>query len=450
MATRNEEPLLGAVIRTARPVGRSAHELDPLLALGADARLVLLGEATHGTHEFYHWRAELTRRLIVENGFHAVAAEADWPDAYRVNRYVRALGSDADAEEALRDFKRFPSWMWRNSDVLDFVGWLRAHNDRLGSSNQKVGFYGLDLYSLRGSISAVLQYLESVDRAAAHRARSRYGCFDHFGADPEDYAHATFLGMAEGCEREVVAQLVELQHRRAEILARDGVAREDEQFQAEQNARVVKNAEEYYRSMFAGRISTWNLRDTHMTDTLSALLSHLDRRVGAGRSKIVVWAHNSHVGDARSTELGSARELNVGQLVRERYGAKARLIGQTTYEGTVTAASEWGAPAERKQVRRGLPGSYEELFHRAGLGDFLLLSDDLRALSTGAERPLLERAIGVVYRPDTERVSHYFRADLMAQFDAVLHIDGTRAVEPLERKSEWARAEEAETYPTGL
>jgi len=338
--------------------------------------------------------------------------------------------------------------MWRNADVLDFVAWLRAHNDETGSPGAKIGFYGLDLYSLHTSIAAVLGYLDRTDPTAARRARSRYGCFDHFGADPENYAHATSLGLAPDCEHEVVAQLLELQRNRVNLLARDGLAREDEQFQAEQNARVVRNAEEYYRSMFAGRVSTWNLRDTHMTDTLDALLSHFDRRVG--RAKFVVWAHNSHLGDARATELGRGGELNVGQLVRERHGAEACLVGQTTYGGTVTAASDWGEPAERKQVRPGMQGSYEELFHRTELGNFVLLADDLRATAGEVGRPLLERAIGVVYRPETERVSHYFRASLSAQFDAILHLDDTRALEPLEQKTEEPRAEQPETFPTGL
>jgi erythromycin esterase-like protein len=445
---RDEESLVGTVARTARPFRGSVRDLDPLLALVADARLVLVGEASHGTHEFYHWRAELTKRLIVEKGFHAVAAEADWPDAYRVNRYVRALGRDADAEEALRDFERFPAWMWRNADVLDFVGWLRTHNDEISEPETKVGFYGLDLYSLHASIAAVLEYLDQTDAAAARRARFRYGCFDHFGTDPENYAYGASLGLAPDCEREVVAQLADLRRQREELLARDGIAKADEQFQAEQNARVVKNAGEYYRSMFKGRVSTWNLRDTHMTDTLDALLAHLARSLG--RTKIVVWAHNSHVGDARATELGRGGELNLGQLARERHGANARLIGQTTHDGTVTAAADWGRPAERKRVRSALQGSYEKLFHGTELGNLLLLSDDLRAVAGDPARSLLERAIGVVYRPETERVSHYFHANLLAQFDAVLHLDATRALEPLERKAMNPRAEEPETFPTGL
>ena len=433
---------------TAHPLRGAAQDFDPLLELAEDARIVLIGEATHGTHEFYRQRAQLTKRLILEKGFVAVAAEADWPDAYRVNRYVRGIGHDSEAEESLRGFKRFPAWMWRNADVLDFVGWLREHNDELDAS-EKVGFYGLDLYSLHASIEAVLQYLEKTDPEAAKRARYRYACFEHFGEDPQAYGYAASFGLSPNCEREVIEQLLEMRDRRRDLLKRDGLAVEDELFEAEQNARVVKNAEEYYRTMFLGRVSSWNLRDTHMADTLDALLAHLDRRVG--KAKVVVWAHNSHVGDARATQMGEAGELNIGQLARERHPGEARLIGFSTYHGTVTAASDWGGPAERKRIRPALPGSYEELFHQAGTPAFLLVLRDLGGEAAGALRePRLQRAIGVIYLPETERASHYFHARLPEQFDAILHIDKTRALEPLERTSEWERGELPETYPVGV
>ncbi len=432
---------------TAHPLRGAAQDFDPLIELAEDARIVLIGEATHGTHEFYRQRAQLTKRLILEKGFVAVAAEADWPDAYRVNRYVRGIGHDSEAEESLRGFKRFPAWMWRNADVLDFVGWLREHNDELDAS-EKVGFYGLDLYSLHASIEAVLQYLEKTDPEAAKRARYRYACFEHFGEDPQAYGYAASFGLSPNCEREVIEQLLEMRDRRRDLLKRDGLAVEDELFEAEQNARVVKNAEEYYRAMFLGRVSSWNLRDTHMADTLDALLAHLDRRVG--KAKVVVWAHNSHVGDARATQMGEAGELNIGQLARERHPGEARLIGFSTYHGTVTAASDWGGPAERKRIRPALPGSYEELFHQAGTPAFLLVLRDLGEAAGALREPRLQRAIGVIYLPETERASHYFHARLPEQFDAILHIDKTRALEPLERTSEWERGELPETYPVGV
>jgi erythromycin esterase-like protein len=423
-----------------RPLTGSANDYDALVELVGDARLVLIGEASHGTHEFYRERALITRRLIEEKGFGAVAVEADWPDAYRVNRYVRGADDDPDGERALRGFERFPTWMWRNADVLDFVGWLRDHNQR---SARAAGFYGLDLYSLYRSVEAVIRYLADVDPPAAERARERYGCFERF-EESQAYGHAVARGVSEPCRRAVVSQLAELQRRAGDYLQRDGLAAEDEQFYAEQNARLVLNAEEYYRTMFDGAEPSWNLRDRHMADTLDRLLAHLDRHDGDTRA--VVWAHNSHVGDARATEMGARGELNIGQLARHRYGDSAFLIGFTTYEGTVSAASNWDSPVERKRVRPALAGSYELLFHQHGVPRFWLTAADARKLG----EPRLERAIGVIYRPETERASHYFASRLADQFDAVIHIDHTRAVEPLERSVGWQRGEPPETYPTAL
>jgi erythromycin esterase-like protein len=443
----NEALLSSAVAETAYPLPTAPDDFDPLIDLVGDARVVCVGEATHGTHEFHRQRAQLTRRLILEKGFSAVAAEADWPDAYRVNRYVRGIGPDATASEALANFKRFPQWMWRNADVLEFVSWLREHNDGL-DPHDKVGFYGLDLYSLHTSIAAVLEYLDRVDPHAATRARYRYSCLERFGEDPQSYGYATSMGIHPDCEREAVEQLVELLGQREAFLRRDGLAAEDEQFQAEQNARVVVNAEEYYRSMFSADVYSWNLRDTHMADTMDALLDYLQRR--GNRSKVVVWAHNSHVGDARATGLGDAGELNIGQLARERHPGEARLIGFTTYTGTVTAASGWGGPAERKRVRAALAGSYEDLFHRIPAPGFLLVSRDLGEAGGALREARLERAIGVVYLPQTERRSHYLHARLPDQFDALIHVDQTRALEPLERTAEWERGEPPETFPFGV
>jgi erythromycin esterase-like protein/predicted phosphoribosyltransferase len=425
----------------------AADDYDALLDGIGDARLVLLGEATHGTHEFYRERAVITKRLIAERGFSGVAVEADWPDAYRVNRYVRGVGTDPEAVDALADFQRFPTWMWRNADVLDFIGWLRAHNDGRPPA-ERAGFYGMDLYSLRTSTEAVLAYLDKVDPDAARRARARYGCFDQFGPDLQEYAYATGYGLSPSCEREVVEQLLELHQRRAEYASRNGRVAPDELFYAEQNARLVKNAEEYYRTMLGGRVESWNLRDRHMTATLRELLQFLDRTQPG--SRLVVWAHNSHLGDARATEMGHGGELNVGQLARERFGAAATLVGFTTFSGTVTAASDWGGSAERKQVRPGLSGSYEQLFHEVGIPRFLVpLRFDLD-LASLLRPPRLERAIGVIYAPRTERRSHYFHASLAEQFDFLLHFDVTRAVEPLERSAEWEAGDVAETFPSGL
>jgi erythromycin esterase-like protein len=432
----------------AHPLAASKEDYDPLLELIGEARFVLLGEASHGTHEFYRGRAQITKRLITEKGFAAVAVEADWPDAYRVNRYVRGVSEDPEAVDALSDFKRFPAWMWRNADVLDFVSWLRQYNDSLRTQEQRVGFYGLDLYSLHSSIEAVLNYLDKVDPEAARRARHRYSCFEDFGEDTQRYGYAAGFGLTDSCEKEVVSQLVELQRRAAELARRDGRVAADEFFFAEQNARLVKNAEEYYRSMFRGRISSWNLRDRHMAETLDALVIHLDGQNRA--AKIVVWAHNSHLGDARATEMSERGEWNVGQLVREKYGDRAKLVGFTTYSGTVTAASDWGGPAARKRVRPALAGSYESLFHEVEHDCFLLGLSKGDKVAESLQVPQLERAIGVIYRPETERVSHYFYAWLPEQFDAILHFDQTRAVEPLERTAQWKRGEIPETYPLGI
>ncbi|HEY7253593.1 MAG TPA: erythromycin esterase family protein [Methylomirabilota bacterium] len=419
----------------------SVADYDRLLERAEGASFVLLGEASHGTREFYRARADITRRLIVEEGFNAVAVEADWPDAYRVNCFVRGANDDGDTEEALADFRRFPGWMWRNAEVAGFVGWLREWNDSLPLESPKAGFYGLDLYSLYTSMEAVVEYLDEVDPEAAGRARRRYACFDQFGRDPQVYAYEVGIAGAEPCEQQAVEQLIELRNMAADLASRNGSIDEDRHFYAEQNARLVANAEEYYRAMFRGGIQSWNLRDRHMAETLDSLVGHLERRIG--RTKVVVWAHNSHLGDARATELGQAGELNLGQLVRERYGGEALLVGFSTYTGEVTAASEWGGPAERKRVRPALPDSWEDVFHRLEAPDLLLGTG-------GLEGRRLERAIGVVYRPETERISHYFHARLANQFDAIVHIDETSAVEPLEVTSEWEVGALPETYPWGV
>jgi erythromycin esterase-like protein len=424
------------------PTAKGLHTL--VEAIG-NARLVLIGEATHGTHEFYATRAELTKALIAQGGFGFVAVEADWPDAYRVNRWIRGDAHESGAEAALDDFTRFPRWMWRNRDVVEFISWLREYNANQ-PARDRVGFYGLDLYSLHRSIDAVLAYLRKVDPAAASRASERYGCFEIFGEDPQAYGYASSLGLSPDCEREVTSQLVELRRQASEYASRDGRIAADDYFFAEQNARLVTNAETYYRTMFAGHVESWNVRDRHMMETLEALLAY----AGTTRewTRAIVWAHNSHLGDARATEMGAGGELNLGQLARQRFGRDTWLVGFTTHDGTVTAAKNWDEPAERRRVRPSLPGSYEQLFHEAGLERFVLL------LREGAVRDALlaaqlERAIGVIYRPESERRSHYFRATIPDQFDSVIHIDRTSALEPLER---WAfdEVDLPETYPSGV
>ncbi len=409
-----------------------ARPLEDLPALVGDARLVLLGEATHGTQEFYAVRAQLTRHLVTERGFRGVALEADWPATARVNDYVQGVLDEADPRAALGDFAgRFPVWMWRNEVVLDLVRALRGTG---------AGVYGLDLYGLRASMAQVVEYLDSVDPEAAARARSRYACFD--ALDEQEYGYAAARGEKESCEDAVVAQLVELRERAAELAARDGQLPRNAHFFAQQNARLAADAERYYRSMFRGRASSWNLRDEHMADTLDTLVEHLD---GAG---IAVWAHNSHLGDARATSFVERGELNVGQLVRERHGGECLLVGFTTHTGTVTAAREWDGPAERRQVRPSLAGSVERLLHDAGIPAGVL---DLRGEAGELLREeRLERMIGVIYRPESERVSHYVAARVAEQFDLLVHIDETRAVVPLDPADPQRQDEPGETYPSGL
>jgi erythromycin esterase-like protein len=439
--TDHDEELADVLRRRALPLtGRSADAA--LLDAAAGARVVLLGEASHGTHEFYAERARSTRLLIEELGFGAVAVEADWPDADRVNRYVSGRGSDDDADEALAGFRRFPTWMWRNTVVRDFVAWLREWNG--SAPGQPVGFHGLDLYSMYGSIEAVLDYLGRVDPEAAARARVRYACLEEFAPESQRYGYAAVLGGAEACEDDVVAQLVELRRAAGDYAARDGRVAEDEFFSAEQNARLVKNAETYYRSMFRGRDESWNVRDSHMAETLDALVAHRSR--GGEPARVVVWAHNSHVGDARATDMAERGELNIGQLARERYGDAAFIGGFTGATGTVTAAHEWDGPAERMHVRPPLPSSWEEALSATGLDAFMV---PLRGAPAALAERRLERAIGVIYRPATERASHYFGCRLARQFDAVIHLDETRAVEPLDAVQP-AAAEPPETYPTGF
>ena len=438
---------LDLIRRKAVRLNDAREVADEILALVGDARFVLIGEASHGTHEFYKYRAEITKRLIVEKNFAAVAVEADFPDAYRINRYVRGEGSDQTAEESLGNFERFPLWMWRNTEVLEFVRWLKSHNDNLGI-NEKVGFYGIDLYSLHSSMAAVLKYLDTVDKEAARRARYRYSCFEHYGEDAQHYGYAASFDVSKSCETEAVGQLIDLQKRAFTYLNRDGFVARDEYFFAEQNARLVINAEEYYREMFRGRVSSWNLRDRHMAETLAALAAHLEMQKLP--PKIVVWAHNSHLGDARATDMRERGEWNVGQLIREEFPDETINIGFTTFTGTVTATDNWDETARNKRVREGLNNSYERFFHQTEIPNFFLNLRDAEIRSALGGNPLLERAIGVIYRPATERASHYFYADLPRQFDGIIHFDRTRALEPLDKVASWTHEDVPETYPEGI
>src|SRR5688572_11367577 len=394
-----DAPDPAAVIRTAAYPLTDEKDTQRILAEIGGASLVLLGEATHGTHDFYSMRAQITRALIEERGFSAVAIEGDWPEAYQVNRYVKGTEGDDDPVDALSGFRRFPTWMWRNTAVVEFIRWLHGHNAAISDVARRAGFYGLDLYSLHASMRAVIEYLDQHDPEAAKAARGSYACFEEFGHDTDTYAWAASR-MGEGtCEDAVTRELIALRERRAALLQRDGMRASDEFFFAEQNARLAKNAEQYYRTMFRGRVASWNLRDQHMAETMEQLLAHLRSR--GQPPKVVVWAHNSHLGDARATEMGDFGELNLGQLTRERHGSDTKLIGFTTYSGTVVAASDWGEPAQVKRVRPALTGSYEQLFHQTGFARVFIGIERGTYVHSLLAEPRLERAIGVIYRPET-------------------------------------------------
>ncbi len=422
-----QQKLVTLINETATPI--SSSDYSSLLDRIGDARFVLIGEATHGTHEFYQTRIEITQQLIEKKGFMGVAIEGDWPDAHRVHRYIQGK-SDDDSKTALDDFQRFPRWMWRNTTMPPFLKWLREYNDSL-TSQGKIGFYGLDLYSLNASMQAVIRYLMKVDPHVAEQAKKHYACFDHMNVDPQVYAYLTNSRVKKSCVAEVLAALYELQHHAFKFTHNQGLTAADDYFFAEQNARVVKDAESYYRSMFEGHVASWNIRDTHMTDTLNILADHLEHHFNKP-AKIVIWAHNSHVGDARATEMGTRGELNIGQLIREQH-TDTYLIGFSTYEGSVTAASDWDEPEQHKKIVPGLKGSYEELFHQVGYPKFILNLIGNEELEHFLKIPRLQRAIGVIYRPETERYSHYFFTQLPYQFDSIIHCDRTSALHALEK-----------------
>jgi protein-L-isoaspartate(D-aspartate) O-methyltransferase len=412
-------------------------DLGALLERIGDSRVVLLGEATHGTSEFYRFRARLTRELIVRKGFNVVAVEADWPDAARIDRYIRNRETPSADGAA---FSRFPTWMWRNREVLDFVRWLRQHNERVSGPERQVSFHGLDLYSLYTSIGSVLRYLEKVDPEAAQVARVRYGCLSPWERDPALYGRAALTRRFAVCEAEVLTTLREMLDRRMEYAGRDGESFLD----AVQNARLVANAERYYRAMYYGSAESWNLRDRHMFDTLRTVLGFR-----GPEAKAVVWEHNSHIGNAAATEMGARGELNVGQLVRDEFQDYAYLIGFGTDHGTVAAATDWDGEMEVKRVRPAHPESYERLCHLSAVPAFLLhlREPERAAVREELEVPRLERAIGVIYRPETELLSHYFQAVLPWQFDEYVWFDETRAVTPLGTEETPGLPE---TYPFGL
>jgi protein-L-isoaspartate(D-aspartate) O-methyltransferase len=414
----------------------ASAELEPLLRRIGDARIVLLGEATHGTSEFYRMRERISRELIERKGFSFIAIEGDWPDAARIDHYVRHAEYSPSEWTA---FARFPVWMWRNQEVRDFIDWLRTRNANV-EPDERVAFHGLDLYSLYTSIRSVLNYLDDIDPRTARVARQRYGCLTPWQSDPATYGHAALTGSYQTCEREVVSILTDLMGKQRAYAEHDG-----ERFlDAVQNARLVANAERYYRIMFYGSRASWNLRDSHMFETLKTLL-----HFHGPESKAIVWAHNSHVGESSATEMASRGEYNIGHLCRQEFGSAAYSIGFGTNSGTVAAASEWDGPMEVKAVRPALPESYERVCHETGDPRFLLRLRTAMptGLAEGLSKPRLERAIGVIYRPETELQSHYFQAVLSRQFDEYIWFDESKAITPLGTEELKGLPD---TYPFGL
>ena len=432
-----DDTLVRAIQERALPLQGDA-DLDPLLERIGDARIVLLGEASHGTHEYYTWRDRISRRLITEKGFGFIAVEGDWPDCYTVNLYAKGWDGVGDsAHEVLHAFSRWPTWMWANKEVVHLAEWLREHNRHL-PDERKVGFYGLDVYSMWESIDVVTRYLERVDPALAARARQAYGCFDPFEDDVQEYAWATQV-VPTDCEEEVLEALTELR-RKGPDFRRDNP---EAYFNAEQNALVASNAELYYRTMIRGGAASWNVRDRHMMETLERLLRH-----HGPASKAIVWEHNTHVGDARATDMARAGMVNVGQLAREAWGDDVVIAGFASYFGSVIAGQEWGAPMQRMRLPEAKRGSWEALFHQAGAEDKLVLLEGMDDV-LGALDPRGHRAIGVVYHPEREAYGNYVPTVLPYRYDALLYIDRTHALRPLHMHVA-EEHEVPETYPSGM
>ncbi len=404
-----------------------------------DANIVLLGEATHGTHEFYELRSEISKRLILEKNFTTITIEGDWPDAYAVNAYIQNNAYN-NAQEALQSFDRFPTWMWQNIPMLELVEWLKKYNQQ---KNNSIYFYGLDLYSLYKSIDAIITTLTKINPEVAKKVKTNYSCLELFRDNPQAYGYYLFSQLTKSCQKEVIEALKNIETIEWEKL-KNKISSKDEFF-IMQNERVVKNSENYYRSLFINEINNWNLRDTHMMETIKEIIKH-HKKNGIKNPKIIIWAHNSHIGNSAATQMSAQGEFNIGHLIKEKFGKQAYSVGFTTYQGTVSAAPEWHMPVERKNIRTALVNSYEDLFHTVGISKFLLSLEDKDIVP----KQLLERAIGVIYAPLTERQSHYFYASLAYQFDAVIHFDTTSALEPLEKTTQWIEGEVPETYPSGL
>ncbi|MGF9696273.1 erythromycin esterase family protein [Paenibacillus sp. MABNR03] len=397
------------------------ENLDRMVNAIGDADIVLLGEASHGTADFYRYRAELSKKLIASKGFNIIGVEGDWPAAYRLNRYVKGMaGSDSSASDALGDFTRWPTWMWANTDICDFAEWLKEHNaanHTESSERPKVGFYGIDMYSLWESMEAIIGYLEETKSPQLEQARRTYACFDPYSKDHQSYGIAAGL-LSESCENEVVELLKQMQNRR---MAHPG---SEEELNAEVNMLVTSSSEAYYRTMVRGGPESWNVRDKHMVESLKRIMAYYGRS-----AKAIVWEHNTHIGDARATDMIQDGMVNVGQLLREDPEHRVFAVGFGTYQGEVLAGRAWGDPVEKMIVPPGQPGSWEDYMHRAGEGrdGMVMLSDTSSVL----HKSIGHRAIGVVYNPDHERYGNYVPSNMADRYDAFIHIDRTTALQPL-------------------
>ncbi|EJF66548.1 hypothetical protein DICSQDRAFT_45785 [Dichomitus squalens LYAD-421 SS1] len=466
------------------PLSFSSSSYDPLLHAIGDAQIVLIGDGSHGTYEFYAHRANITKRLIEEKGFTAVAVEADWPDAFRINRYIHGgdtrTGKIKNARDSLAEFERFPKWMWKNEAMPPFIEWMKQHNQKVaeteGDASGTVSFYGMDVYSLHRSAEQVIRYLETVDPEGAKQARKKYNCFERFGEDTRRYAYETQFGLKKDCHREVIDNLKNLLLNRQRFIEqeilRDKFAHpHEEQFVAEMNALVVKDAEEYYRTMMTEDVRSWNLRDEHFARTVSGIAQYLGLSPSPrGGAKVVVWAHNSHVGDARATDVGKRRrESNVGQRCREIFSNdKVFNIGFLTNRGTVTAAHDWDDPPYLQRMNPPIDGSIEDVFDKWADQDCFVVTHNIVIDEKGAtkkvevneglseyvflNRPRYQRFIGVIYRRLTEILSHYSKCSVRQQYDAVAHIRESRGIQPLEPEETWKgpKAEMDMTFPFGV
>jgi erythromycin esterase len=437
-----EEPdsmgLIESIRTQALPLD-NIEDLDPLVERIGGAKFVLLGEASHGTAEYYDWRRRLSERLIRDKGFSFIAVEGDWPDCYRLNRYVKGrANSGGSAAEVLHEFERWPTWMWANDEVVELAEWLHEFN-ATRPEQQKAGLYGLDVYSLWESMDAVLAYLHRTQVDAVEAARQAFACFEPYGRDEQEYARATMWAPAS-CEEDVVRMLHELRLDRPKY-QHDG---REEFFNAEQNAIVARNAEHYYRTMVRGGAASWNVRDGHMVESLNRLVDFHGEDC-----KAIVWEHNTHIGDARYTDMAAEGMVNVGELVRQQHGADGVvLVGFGSYRGTVIAGDYWGAPMRKMPVPPGRPSSWEELLHHALGADSLLLFDRQTESEAWLE-PRGHRAIGVVYRPEVDAYGNYVPTVLPRRYDALIYLDETRALHPLRVPAD-VEHEVPETYPTGV